>query len=285
MNRRFLTFIALLAAAVWIHGCSDESPLVPDETQLVVRAYLHAGEPVTDIEITSALTLDSQDTLSPPVSGAQVALTRNGIAYALTATSGQPGFYHYAGTDLAVEAGDEFTLTVQYGDQTATASTVVPPAPSAVSVYPDELTLTQNEFGGIGGAGGGFGRFFADDTTALQVTWDREDGASYYVALQNLESDPDPINANMPDGMNFNLRFISMPVSSGEYRVTRQSVSYYGRYVVRVYRVNQEYADLYLSRSQDSRDLNEPLTNVIGGLGVFTAFNSDSVYISIVEGS
>ena len=46
----------------------------------------------------------------------------------------------------------------------------------------------------------------------------------------------------------------------------------------RVYRINQEYADLYGSRQQDSRDLNEPLTNNRNGLGVFSAFNSQAVY-------
>jgi hypothetical protein len=51
---------------------------------------------------------------------------------------------------------------------------------------------------------------------------------------------------------------------------------------VRVYRVNKEYADLYRSRQQDTRSLNEPLTNVQNGLGVFSAFASDSVAVFVV---
>ncbi|MBC8181278.1 hypothetical protein H8E88_09140 [candidate division KSB1 bacterium] len=47
---------------------------------------------------------------------------------------------------------------------------------------------------------------------------------------------------------------------------------------MKVFRVNQEYGDLYQSRNQDSRDLNEPLTNIVNGLGVFSAFNCDSVF-------
>jgi len=288
MNRRLISALALLSAALLTAGCSDKSPLVPEADQIVVRAYLYAGQPVTDIDITSALALDSEDSLAPPISDATVSLTRSGVSYTLTPTSGQSGYYHYAGADLSVAAGDQFSLSVSYGGRTATASTTVPAAPSGVTVYPTELTLTQNdfsEFGGPGSGGGGFGRFFADDTTALLVSWEREDGASYYVTLENLETDPEPINVTSSDRPAFNVRFISMPVTSGQYRVTRQSVSYFGRYMVRVYRVNQEYADLYLSRSQDSRDLNEPLTNISGGLGVFTAFNCDSVFINIIKGS
>jgi len=52
---------------------------------------------------------------------------------------------------------------------------------------------------------------------------------------------------------------------------------------VSVYRVNQEYADLYEGRRQDSRDLNEPSTNIENGLGVFSAFNSDSTFFEAYQ--
>ena len=38
-----------------------------------------------------------------------------------------------------------------------------------------------------------------------------------------------------------------------------------------VYRVNRECLDLYESRQLDTRDLNEPLINIEGVLGVFSA--------------
>ena len=40
-------------------------------------------------------------------------------------------------------------------------------------------------------------------------------------------------------------------------------MTHLGKHRVKVCRVNQEYADLYQSRNQDSRDLNEPLTNIV----------------------
>ena len=53
-----------------------------------------------------------------------------------------------------------------------------------------------------------------------------------------------------------------------------RQLEHLGRHRAIVYRVNQEYADLYNNRVQDSRDLNEPPSNIRGGLGVFSAFNS-----------
>lgn len=63
------------------------------------------------------------------------------------------------------------------------------------------------------------------------------------------------------------------------------SITHYGLHRVRVYRVNQEYADLYDTRQQDSRDLNEPLTNIVNGLGIFSAFNSNEIYFTAVKGT
>jgi hypothetical protein len=50
---------------------------------------------------------------------------------------------------------------------------------------------------------------------------------------------------------------------------------------VKVYRVNQEYVDLYENRQQDSRNLTEPLTNIKNGLGIFTAFSYAQAYFYV----
>lgn len=269
--------LSVLIPLVFSIACSDESPLVPEADLVVMRAYLFAGEPVTEIRLTSSLELGSVDSVAPPVEDAKVYLTKDGTRYALQPTAGRPGFYDYPGNDLAVEAGDEFMIETGYLGRVATASTVVPSKPAQVGVYPDQLSVQELSFG-FGG-----GRFRNDDTTAVQVTWANPGGESYYVTLENIESDPTPI-FEPPAGFENRrpLRFVSIPVNSGEYRITRRSVTYFGTHKVKVYRVNQEYVDLYLSRNQDSRDLNEPLTNVTGGLGIFTAFNSDSVFIEVV---
>ncbi len=273
---KYITALAVIPLLVGL-GCTDESPLVPEADLVVIRAYLFAGEPVTEIRLTSSLVLGSEDSVAPPVSDAEVYLTREGIRYALQPTAGRPGFYDYPGSELSVEAGAEFMIEIAYLDRVASATTVVPSKPTQVAVYPDQLGVRELGFG--------LGRplFLNDDTTAVQVTWANPEGGSYYVTLENIESDPTPV-FEPPAGFGNRRprRFVSIPVNSGEYRITRRSVTYLGTHKVKVYRVNQEYVDLFLSRNQDPRDLNEPLTNVTGGLGIFTAFNSDSVFIEVV---
>lgn len=276
---KFIAVLAVIPLMIGLVGCTDESPLVPEADLVVMRAYLFAGEPVTEIRITASLELGSEDSVAPPVNDANVYLTKDGTRYALVATAGRPGFYHYPGDDLSVVAGDQFMIESEYLGKVATATTVVPSKPTQVGANPDQLSVQELTFGF-----GGRGMFGNDDTTAVQVTWSNPAGESYYVTLENIESDPTPI-FELPAGFENRrpIRFVSIPVNSEEYRITRRSVEFFGTHMVKVYRVNREYVDLYISRNQDPQDLNEPLTNVTGGLGIFTAFNSDSVLIEVVS--
>jgi hypothetical protein len=270
-----LIIIPLLAGL----RCTDESPLVPEPDLVVMRSYLYAGEPVTEIRLTASLELGSEDSIAPPIENAKVYLTKEGTKYALQPTVGRPGFYDYPGNDLTVEAGDEFIIESEYMGRVATATTVVPSKPTQVEANPDQLGVQELTFGF-----GGRGMFQNDDTTAVQVTWANPERESFYITLENIEIDPIPI-FEPPAGFENRrpIRFVSVPVNSEEYRITRRSVEFFGTHKVIVYRVNQEYVDLYVSRNQDMQDLNEPLTNVDNGLGIFTAFNSDSTLIEVVS--
>jgi hypothetical protein len=53
-------------------------------------------------------------------------LEKAGKIYPLTASRGDSGYYHYAGNDLAVNAGDLFKISVTHNGQRATAETTIP---------------------------------------------------------------------------------------------------------------------------------------------------------------
>ena len=109
----------------------------------------------------------------------------------------------------------------------------------------------------------------------LTVNWEQVNDALYYILVENIDANPVAVESKFGQKPG---RFISQPIAAGEYTVNAMMMTHLGKHRVKIYRVNQEYADLYQSRNQDSRDLNEPLTNIVNGLGVFSAFNSDSVF-------
>jgi hypothetical protein len=256
-------------------GC-DATPTLPNQTSLVVRAYLYAGEPVTDVQITSTMDLATSDTVPPPVNDAAVTLIKGGTRYVLTATAGDTGYYHYAGSDLTVAQGDTFNIEVIDAGDTATGTTVVPAPPDAITLS-DTLLVVPTFQPGQGG--GGPGRF-NPDSLSIRVTWPAVASALYFVTVTSVDSAPQEIG-----GGGRRRRFISQPTPADSFVVGAFSLSYYGHHVVRVYRVNQEYAQLYASRQQDSRDLNEPVTNIHNGLGVFSGFNSRTGRFVAVAGS
>jgi hypothetical protein len=92
-------------------------------------------------------------------------------------------------------------------------------------------------------------------------------------------------DSNFQGGMEIvpggNFFFRSSPFQGDLYTINTRSLEKYGRHRVKVYHVNQEYADLYENREQDSRSLTEPLTNIKNGLGIFTAFSYSEVYFDV----
>ena len=275
--RKIILFI-VISAFIGITGCTEKtSPLESfvDDT-VVIRAFLYAGEPVSDIRITSVLPLGSEEETVPPINDAQVAIIKNGNRYVLEPSPGDSGYYHYSGSDLTIQTGDNLRIEVNSFNKLAAGETVVPEPPDNVTISGDKILVPN-----FGEGFGGFGRFNIDTTRMrLTVNWENDVASLHFITVENVETEPQQIDTGIPFFRN--RRFISQPTSRNNYVVSFMNVTHLGDHIVKVYRINQEYADLYGTSSQDSRDLNEPLTNIENGLGVFSAFNSKSVsfYVS-----
>ncbi len=268
MPHRWFTASLLVIVLLVAAGCSDSSD-VSSGSSVVVRAYLYAGEPVADVQLTSSILIGASDTVGPPVSDASVRLIRNGVSYLLTADGTRPGYYRYGGTDLTVASGDQFGLSVVAGDRIVTSNTTVPPGPAAIAVSRDTLTVAlRTMFGNLK-------EVYSDDSVV--VRWNGGTDDLYYTLVKNVDANPVVIGTDTLRRFDF----FSQPTSQVRYRVPVQQLRYTGTYRVVVYRVNAEYADLYRSRQQDNRTLNEPLTNVKNGLGIFSAFAADSVTFTV----
>ncbi|HDY88274.1 MAG TPA: DUF4249 family protein [bacterium] len=278
--RKIVIFI-IISSIIGITGCSQESspisPLEGGSDLIVIRAYVYAGETVSDIKITSTLPLGSEEQSAPPINDAQIAIIKNGTRYVLQTSPGDSGYYHYSSSDLTIQTGDKLKIEVNYFDRVATGGTVVPEPTRGLSISKDELVVP--DFSGFGFGMGGFNI----DTTRIRLTvsWENNNNSLHFITVENVESDPQQIDTGMPFFRS--RRFISQPTSRTNYIISFMNVTHLGRHCVKVYRINQEYADLYGSRTQNSRDLNEPLTNIKNGLGVFSAFNSESVFFNVTQ--
>jgi hypothetical protein len=266
------------AILVLVGGCQDTLLDVPIADRIVVEAFLFAGEPVTDVRLTLSVPISSADTTPESVNDATVRLIRDGISYEL-ASSDSAGHYAYPGDDLEVREGDHFQLEVVRGADTITAETDVPAPAGAISLSQTVVSVPTVGAGTGGPPAGGFA------LDSLVVSWENPDSLLHFLALESLDPDAESLfpdsGRGFPPGTRFLMRY--EPTRASEASVNPLSLSVLGPYAARVYRVNQEYADLYENRTQDSRDLNEPPTNIHGGLGIFSAFSSRTADFTVVR--
>jgi hypothetical protein len=272
------TIFLLLLGAILTGSCSTEGTVAPSDDFIIVRAYVYAGEPVDDVRISSAVELGTTDNTIPPINDALVTLIKEGVRYTLVPSLGDSGYYHYPGDDLVIEEADLLRIEAEYDGVTASGETIVPPPPVNVTISDNTLTVPVLE-------GGGFGSSGDLQELELDVTWNNDNNLLHFITAENIATDPAEISLSFGERA-FKLRpgrqFRSRPMAGDTYQIRFMSLSHLGQHEVRVYRVNQEYADLYVTQEQDSRDLNEPLTNIENGFGIFSAFNSQSVYFDVV---
>lgn len=271
MNKLYISIITIF---LFLVGCVDETPVESNSNLFVISAFLYEGEPAQNIQITSTLTLGSTDSVAPPINDAIVYLIKNDTKYLLDQNLEMPGYYKYTGSELLINAGDIFKIEVNYNNVIAYGETSIPDRPKNLTISDSVLAIPYISFQDIK-----LGLVNPDDYSIV-INWDNIDSSYYYVVLENLESLPTPIFENV--SMQRFTKSISTPSKRGDFVINPLTVSYFGRYRAVIYKVNQEYADLYESRQQDSRNLQEPLTNIVNGLGVFSAFASDTVWFNII---
>jgi len=244
---KMLIPISLIFLMILSWGCEESISTEIDKDIVVVEGFLYEGQPVRDISLSEVLPLGSIDTLVPRITNAQVTISNGSDTFTLIPDELREGYYHDPENNFVVSSGDELSLVVNIGDQGLSAVTTVPPKPQNVDLGQETL-LIPNITTGI--------RNLPDlDIYSTTLTWDNFDNSNYYVVIENLEDNP--VAVDIQSGK-FATRFVSVPSISNEYKVSFRTVTHLGRHLMILYRVNQEYVDLYESRDQDSRNLNEP---------------------------
>ena len=257
-------------------GCEKTEMSSGSEIKLVLNAYLFEDEPVSSVRLSETLPFTSSDTVFPLISDANISIQWQDRDYPLL-SSDSAGFYHCPDSNLKIISGEYYSIDIVHGEDIITAETTVPQKPDSMKLSSTTIEIDPNltpwEMRQAG---------IAD----IEVTWSNPNGDYFYVLVENIEEDPEDIEFGF-SGSGGGIRkfsFLSRPFITDTYVIrVFLSVQQYGRHRIKLFRVNQEYADLYENREQDSRNLTEPLSNVNNGLGIFTAFSYDEAYFEVVK--
>lgn len=271
------THILILSIAVLLVSCEEEE-LGSDS--FVVEGFIYAGLPIGNINIKSTVPFDEVSIPGQPIPFAQARIDYNGQSVPLTFN---PMTFRFDGPDdLMVEPGTKLILDLQVDGQTATSSTTIPPYPRELETSAPKIVIPEIELG----------RDLREILTQhfedarLDIQWDNTAEDFHFLVIELADTanvEPlfnDDIPSNVGDFFE-NFRLVSEPSRDSTYTVIGLSLQNYGSYRAILYRINQEYADLYADQLQDSRNLNEPPTNVENGLDIFTGISSDTVLFEI----
>lgn len=281
MNNK-LFFSALFSITFLTLSCEDDLLPVPEADLIVVRGYLYAGQPVTDVIIASTLALDDESETAIPIDSAVVVLKRGTEKFVLSpvhsydTTETDTTFsitYTYPDSDLVVAEGDTFILDINYGEQHLTSEAIVPAKPDSFSSNIDTMYVPSFD------RNRDYIRWIFADSNIIRLNWDNPEDHFHYLLMDNVEEDPEPLEKTLPPRWR---RFISEPFIDTSYAMLASTITHFGRHDIVLFHVQTDYVLLYQSSGQNSRDLNEPYNNINGGLGMFTAFNSDTVSIVLL---
>jgi hypothetical protein len=266
-------FLLFSGLALGLVSCENIPEYNENEPFPVVEAYLFDQKPVEDIVLKETIPFEGDDQVAY-ISGADLFLRTGEKEFRLDPIEGKEGHYAYRGNDLQVTSGETCKLFFDHNGKQVSGETVVPEIPEGLSLSQDEIYITQ--LVDINDAAG----FLDDIGQSLLLEWENNMSDYYYITIENLEKDPEPLERN--DNIDLNFEFVSRPLQDNYFAI-RPVVHFsaYGTYQVTLYHVNKEYALMYESLNQDSRNLNEPYTNINNGTGIFTAFASSTILFEV----
>ena len=243
--------------------------------ELTVEAFLHAGQSLDTVKFAKVIPLDSLEAEAPPDDLLPVVTPEGDKTYPLYYL-GQEGYYGNA--NLMIEVDKVYVLEVSYQGKTITAETYIPAPPEnlwlsdtliekeKIREFQDLINQTRND--------------------PIELEWEGEEGAYYFVNVKNIEEDPEVINElfSEEEGGFRRPDLLTEPSTNHFYTIDAfRDLTHYGIYRVTVFRVNPEYLALYEDNTGGSGSLNEIRTNVQNGFGIFTGVNSKELYFEVVK--
>lgn len=271
----FLLFIGMILAT----ACQKIEADTTNQEKPVVEGYLTADHPVS-VRVTNEVLFTDVDT-ARGITGLQMQVSVDGQNYPMT----EDLYGVYRANSLLVDKSKIYSMQFDYNGKTISSSTTIPGKPvnykmittdtSKTTVpHPSDSIMYIKQFNSGSGT-------FPAQPLPMQLTWDNPDQSYYLIVVQNIETNPEPINT-APVERTFILR--GNPIQTNIFLLRSRVFQYYGRHWIILHKINAEYAALYQNNGSSSLTIKTPYTNISNGLGIFTGVNSDTVMLRIKKG-
>lgn len=255
VNNRIVSFISMTCL---FFGCGE--PLMETDvnsTMPVVECYIQEGSSSLSVSVFSIEEyLKDEIKTSKPINRLNVNV--NGIA--LTEISS--GTYTLDLEEDTIREGQIYSLKFDYNGKSIEATTTIPSPVRSLAVEPQSIEISSTYLWGF------------NDTTQVVVSWDDTDNSFYQLYIDS------PNNPDMPS-MGIFRRRIMQPFRGNSYTLSTREFRSAGTHAIYVYRVCQDYAELYERIS--ASDLANPVSYVQNAFGIFTSVSVARINFRVYE--
>ena len=169
---------------------------------------------------------------------------------------------------MSVKEGNEYKFEFEYAGNKVWATTSIPAAPQNFTCDAEDGRLQHTN------------RLSEESDTVrtINYTWDNPDSDYHLFYINNFETWTSYIyNYYKPT-----QRYLtSDPQNDTIHSVNSLGFYMFGRHHMILFKVNQEFIDLYYYQSTGSQTLVNPPTNINNGYGIFTGINSDTLILTL----
>ena len=250
--------------SVCLASCQKIGSSISDYQRPVVESYLVPGKPV-QVKVYYQKYLEDTIQYGYPITALKLQIS-DGVNTVQLAES-QPGIYIYADSTF-IKDKKSYSLSFEYNNKAITAKTTVPDKPTGFK----QSSTVQDIVG-----------FTPGSTTTFEpviFSWSNTAAQYYLVAFKNITLNPDPVNSGDTVAYKDSEVIVGQVAS---YETQRNNFRYLGSYKVLLFHINKEYSDALTTSSGTSLNLTNPATNVVNGLGIFTAMQADTLNLLVYQ--
>lgn len=260
-------FISVIAVVLSFFSCEKVDQQSNNSDKVVVEGYLKPSQKVS-ITVTKEIAYASNDSTEAPIEGLEILLTNNDISELMV----DKGSGLYESSSIIGKALEKYAISFNYKGAQVQSETTIPEKPFSYQASARAIVISSFTPGS--GAPPSFPQ-------PIELTWTNADSRYYLIVVENIEANPIAIF----DSTRYELKkvFRNKPVQTNYYELNMRSFSYYGTHRIILFNLNPEYASLYDDSGSSSLNLTTPPSNIVGGLGIFTGINSDTIMVEVYK--
>lgn len=262
----WLLFIPVM---IILNGCSkDDSNVFTDLP--VVESYLIPGEKVRVAISQKTPYQEDVSVLGSEILNLKLVVEYQDVEYILTPLDS--GVYEDASGLIPVLTDSTYTLSFTYHEQQVTSYTVIPSVPVDFTASDTSITFAQFDYSTTPTPG--------TSVTPITLSWENEVEDYYMVTVTCIDSNATSV---IKDSIPADDIFTFPPFTGDELELHPRMFKYFGRNRVVLYHLNPEYSSFFSQPVSTTQNYQDPPTNIVNGLGIFTGLNTDTLYIRVIQ--